>query len=76
MAFRKKLYHGRDELPADGEEGLEEYNQQRPHSGKCCFGKTPQQTFLDAKSLAREKMLDALPPARAGATEAQKASVA
>ncbi len=76
MAFRKKLYHGRDELPADGEEGLEEYNQQRPHSGKCCFGKTPQQTFLDAKSLAREKMLHALPPARAGATEAQKASVA
>ena len=27
--------------------------------GKCCYGKTPMQTFLDSLSLAREKMLDA-----------------
>ncbi len=28
--------------------------------GKCCFGKTPLQTFLDAAHLAQEKMLDRL----------------
>jgi hypothetical protein len=28
---------------------LKEYNEERTHSGKYCFGKTPMQTFLDAK---------------------------
>ena len=36
------------------------YNEQRPHSGKYCYGKTPWQTFLDAKPLAKEKNLDTL----------------
>ena len=58
-AFRKKLYHSLEELPADLDEWLDEYNWTRPHSGKYCYGKTPMQTFLDSLSLAREKMLDA-----------------
>jgi hypothetical protein len=37
---------------------LEEYNTQRPHSGKYCFGKTPMQTFLDSLPLAKNKQLD------------------
>jgi len=37
---------------------IEEYNTQRTHSGKYCFGKTPMQTFRDSKHLAEEKMLD------------------
>ena len=35
-----------------------EYNENRPHSGKYCFGKTPMQTFQDSKHLAEEKQLD------------------
>jgi hypothetical protein len=33
---------------------------ERTHSGKYCFGKTPTQTFLESKNLAQEKMLDNL----------------
>src|ERR1700758_4709357 len=57
-AFRKKLYHSLEELQADLDDWLAEYNRTRPHSGKYCYGKTPMQTFLDSLSLAREKMLD------------------
>jgi len=59
-AFRKKLYTSLEELQADLDAWLEEYNRTRPHSGKYCYGKTPMQTFLDSLALAREKMLDRL----------------
>lgn len=58
-AFRKKLYASLQELQADLDAWLDEYNRTRPHSGKYCYGKTPMQTFSDSLSLAREKMLDA-----------------
>jgi transposase InsO family protein len=57
IAFRKKLYASVDELQADLDAWLREYNQQRPHQGRWCFGKTPQQTFLDSIPLAKEKVL-------------------
>jgi hypothetical protein len=47
-----------DELQADLDTWLKEYNESRPHSGKYCFGKTPMQTFRDSLSLAKEKMLN------------------
>ena len=47
-----------DELQKDLDDWIEEYNNQRPHSGKYCFGKTPMQTILDSKHLAQDKMLD------------------
>jgi hypothetical protein len=31
------------------------YNEERPHQGRWCFGKTPLQAFLDAKPLEKEK---------------------
>ena len=34
---------------------MEFYNEQRTHQGRWCFGKTPMQTFLDSRALAREK---------------------
>ena len=34
---------------------LEHYNNECPHSGKYCYGKTPIQTFKDSKRLAIEK---------------------
>lgn len=60
IAFRKKIYHSIEELQADLDQWLQDYNQERTHSGKYCFGKTPYQTFQDAKPLAKEKMLDTL----------------
>lgn len=58
VAFRKKIYQTLDELQDDLDNWMLEYNEQRPHSGKYCFGKTPMQTFIDAIPLAKEKMLN------------------
>jgi hypothetical protein len=41
------------------------YNEERPHSGRYCYGKTPMQTFTDSKQLAKQKMLDQLVQAEA-----------
>ena len=58
VTFRKKIYQTLDELQADLDTWLQEYNESRPHRGKYCFGKTPMQTFLDSLPLAKEKMLN------------------
>ena len=47
-----------DELQADLDIWLDEYNQSRPHSGEYCFGNTPMQTFLDSLPLTKEKLLN------------------
>lgn len=57
-AFRKKLYSSIEELQADLDAWLLEYNKERPHSGRYCYGKTPMQTFQESKHLAKGKMLD------------------
>jgi transposase InsO family protein len=59
IAFRKKLYRSIDELQTDLDVWLEAFNCERPHQGRWCFGKTPMQTFLDAKPIAKEKMIAA-----------------
>lgn len=62
VAFRKKIYKSLEEIQEDVDKWIEEYNTERTHSGKYCFGKTPWQTFLDSKRLADDKMLDRLHP--------------
>lgn len=62
VAFRKKIYRSLDEIQEDADKWIQEYNTERTHSGKYCFGKTPWQTFLDGKKLADDKMLDRLQP--------------
>jgi transposase InsO family protein len=62
-AFRKKIYNTLDELQSDLDLWLQEYNNQRTHSGKYCYGRTPMQTFLETLPLAKEKMLQDYPPA-------------
>jgi Integrase core domain len=57
IVFRKKLYKTIEDLQADLDLWMREFNEARPHQGKWCFGKTPAQTFLDALPLAREKSL-------------------
>lgn len=59
VAFRKKLYRTLDEIQADLDRWMEEYNEHRPHQGRWCYGKTPLQTFVDGVPLAKEKMLAA-----------------
>jgi len=58
VAFRKKVYNTLEELQLDLDKWIEYYNQERTHSGKYCFGKTPIQTFLDSIPLAKEKILN------------------
>jgi transposase InsO family protein len=58
IAFRKKVYKSLDELQADLDQWMAYYNAERPHSGKYCDGRTPDQTFSDTKHLADEKMID------------------
>ena len=59
VAFRKKVYRSIDDLQADLDLWIREYNEQRSHQGRWCFGKTPMQTFLDAMPMAKEKMIAA-----------------
>ena len=59
VAFRKRIYGSLAELQADLDGWMQSYNEERPHQGRWCFGKTPMQTFLDAVPLAREKMIAA-----------------
>ena len=59
VAFRKRIYSSIAELQADLDEWIRSYNEDRPHQGRWCFGKTPMQTFLDAVPLAKEKMIAA-----------------
>ena len=47
-------------MQKDLDEWMHYYNNDRTHSGKYCFGKTPMQTFIDSKHLAQEKMIDEL----------------
>jgi transposase InsO family protein len=63
VAFRKKIYSTLEELQLDLDQWIEQYNNERTHTGKYCYGRTPMETLLEALPLAKEKMLDELPPA-------------
>lgn len=58
IAFRKKVYNSLDELQEDLDIWIKQFNEQRTHTGKYCFGKTPMQTFQNALPLAKEKQLN------------------
>ena len=58
IAFRKKLYDSLELLQKDLDNWVEYYNNERPHSGRYCFGKTPMQTFSESLPLAKDKMLN------------------
>jgi transposase InsO family protein len=57
IAFRKKIYASLEELQVDVDHWIVKYNETRPHSGKYCYGKTPMQTFREAKHLVTEKTI-------------------
>lgn len=58
IAFRKKVYRSIEELQNDLDVWMEKYNNQRTHQGKMCCGRTPMATFLEGKSLWKEKVDD------------------
>ena len=58
MAFRKKIYDSIEELQKDLDLWMDHYNQERTHSDKYCYGKTPIQIWNDSLELAKEKLLD------------------
>lgn len=60
VAFRKKLYASVEEMQSDLDEWIKKYNEERTHSGKYCFGKTPMETFTSSKHLALQKRIDEL----------------
>ena len=59
VTFRKKIYATLEQLQDDLDTWLLEYNEQRTHQGRWCYGKTPMQTWSDSIGLAKEKILAA-----------------
>ena len=57
VAFRKRFYRDLEALQADLDAFLEDYNRDRPHQGRWCYGKTPMQTFVETVALAKEKLI-------------------
>jgi len=58
VAFRKKIYNTLQEMQNDLDEWTWYYNNQRPHSGRYCYGKTPMETFTESLPLAKQKLLN------------------
>jgi transposase InsO family protein len=75
VAFRKKIYKSIEELQIDLDLWLEEYNKERPHTGKYCYGKTPYQTLLDSIHLAKEKYLDEIKEKNINFVESDEAEI-
>ena len=57
VAFRRRVYETIADLQDDLDAWLFEYNEVRTHQGRYCFGRTPMQTFTEARHIAREKSL-------------------
>ena len=55
VAFRRRVYDTIEQLQDDLDAWLFEYNEVRTHQGRYCFGRTPMQTFTEARPIAREK---------------------
>ena len=54
VAFRKKVYTSLEEIQADLDEFLKEYNFQRTNQGKYCKGRTPMETFKEGLDLCKQ----------------------
>lgn len=63
VAFRKKLYDNLEDLQQDLDQWMKFYNNERAHSGRYCFGKTPMETFKESIILAIQKLIGQPAPA-------------
>ncbi|KMW60129.1 Mobile element protein [Candidatus Rhodobacter oscarellae] len=57
IAFRKKLYGAVEELQTDLDAWLASDNEQRPLSGRHCYGKTPMKTFRETLHISAENTI-------------------
>lgn len=51
ITFREKLYDSIDGLQADLDEWLHNYNHDRTHQGKMCYGRTPIETMIEENQI-------------------------
>jgi hypothetical protein len=58
-AFRKRIYDSLETLQTDIDKWMQ-YNSERTHSGRYCYGKTSLQTFLDSKAISKSKNINEL----------------
>lgn len=63
VVFRKKIFENLEQLQQDLDNWMNYYNNERPHSGRYCYGKTPIQTFNESIILAKQKLLNQVSPA-------------
>jgi hypothetical protein len=55
VVFRRKACRSIGEIQPGPDQWVRQYNDERTHSGKYRYGKTPVRTFIDSIPLAREK---------------------
>lgn len=57
VTLRKKIYESVEQLQADLDIWLAEYNNHRTHQGKMCCGRTPMQTLEEGKEIWMDKQI-------------------
>lgn len=60
VILRRRRYQQLDDIQDDVNRWMLFYNRERPHSGKYCYGKTPWQTWMDAKIMKKRAQADHL----------------
>lgn len=58
IAFRKKIYSSMEQLQEDLDQWRLDYNTNRTHTGKFCFGRTPMKTFIESIHITKEHYLE------------------
>jgi hypothetical protein len=54
LFLEKKIYSSIEEMQKNVDEWIAFYNNERTHTGKYCFGKTPMQTFYNSIAIAKK----------------------
>lgn len=67
VAFRKKIYASLEEIQADLDDFMKDYNNERTNQGKYCQGRTPMQTFLEGKPLYQKYVFENKPEGKEAA---------
>jgi len=63
VVFRRRIFENLEQLQQELDNWLNFYNNERPHSGRYCYGKTPMQTFNESVILAKQMLLNNVVPA-------------
>ena len=58
VTFRKKIYETVEDLQADLDVWIEQYNNERTHQGKRCCGRTPFETMIEGKEIWKAKFIN------------------